>query len=285
MTETTGRAGGVTALLGASTLFSWGFIIAKSIPLPPPTIAMWRLLIGAVVLGTAGFAMQVGWPTRWRTIIAAGVFFGLHQLCYVAAIKVTSVATVALVGAMMPLIVAISSRRLLAEPLPKSYLLWAVIGIAGVVLVVTARGLATRGSIYGLLLAVINLLLVSGYFLLSKRARMDGAHTVTVTAGVLASSLLVVIPTALYATPTVPMAASSWWMIALLALGPGNGHLLMNWAHARVTAALSSLVLSAVPLLASLWAHLVLGEPYGVRHVVGAVLVAVAVEGARRAEP
>jgi drug/metabolite transporter (DMT)-like permease len=60
--------------------------------------------------------------------------------------------------------------------------------------------------------------------------------------------------------------------------------LLLNWAHRRVSAALAALLLSAVPLLASLWAHLSFGEPYGMRHLVGMLIVAPAIEGGRRAE-
>jgi drug/metabolite transporter (DMT)-like permease len=82
----------------------------------------------------------------------------------------------------------------------------------------------------------------------------------------------------------LPATASDWWLVGLLALIPGNGHLLLNWAHPRVSAALSSLMLAAIPLLSSIWARLVYGEPYGPRHVVGMLLVVVAIELGRRAE-
>jgi len=42
--------------------------------------------------------------------------------------------------------------------------------------------------------------------------------------------------------------------------------------------------LTAVPLLASLWAHLIFDEPYGVPQLLGMALVAAAIEGSRRAE-
>ena len=73
-------------------------------------------------------------------------------------------------------------------------------------------------------------------------------------------------------------------MLAVLALLPGNGHLLVNWALPRVSAALGSLILTAVPLLASLWAHLIFHEPYGPLHLIGMTMVAAAIEGGRRSE-
>jgi drug/metabolite transporter (DMT)-like permease len=73
-------------------------------------------------------------------------------------------------------------------------------------------------------------------------------------------------------------------LLCVLALGSGNGHLLVNWAHDRVSATVASLILLIVPLLASLWAHLVHDEPFGLRHVLGIVLVMAAIEGGRRAQ-
>ena len=78
--------------------------------------------------------------------------------------------------------------------------------------------------------------------------------------------------------------ATNFGLLAVLALGPGNGHLLVNWAHRRISAALSSLVLASIPLLSSLWAYLVLGEQFTLRHGIGMVIVILAIEIGRRAE-
>jgi len=97
-------------------------------------------------------------------------------------------------------------------------------------------------------------------------------------------ALVVVAPAVVVLDTEMPSTGMHWGLLALLALGPGNGHLLLNWAHRRVSAALSALVLTFVPLLSSLWGYLVLDEPFGLPHVAGFVMVAIAVEGGRRAE-
>ena len=277
-------ATGVAAVVGAATIFSWGFVIAKYLGLPAPVIATWRLLIGARFLAVVAAAMKIPWPSRLPAVIAAGVAFGIHQLLYITASQRTSIAIVAIIGAMKPLVVTLVSRRVLGEEVPRVFRAWALVALLGVACVVFANYRDGSRTLFGDLLAVANLLSVTAYILFSKRARMEGAATVTFTASMFAVALVVVAPGLLFVDVTLPQADWQWGLIALLALGPGNGHLLVNWAHRSVTAALLTLVLSLVPLLASVWAYLVFDEPYGPLHVLGMLLVIGAIEGGRRAE-
>lgn len=274
---------GVAAVSLAAIGFSFGFILVKLVGLPGPILAGARLLIGGGVVVLAALVLRRPRPVRLAPVLVAGFCFGLHQLLYVAATQLTSIAIVTLLGALMPMGVALVSRRAVGEPVPPSYALWSAMALAGVALVVFANASDASHSVLGDLLAVVNILTFLGYLLASKRARQEGTDTLTLTGGTLLTALLVVLPGLFFVEPTAP-APWQWGYIALLALGPGNGHLLVNWAHARTSAALTSLVLSGVPLLASLWAHLVFDEPYGWPHVAGALLVAGAVEGGRRAE-
>jgi drug/metabolite transporter (DMT)-like permease len=277
-------AAGVAAVVGAATVFSWGFVIAKVLGLPAPVIATFRLLIGATFLTVVAAVMRAPWPTRWVAVVAAGLAFGIHQLLYITASQRTSIAIVAIIGAMKPLVVTLVARRALGERVPKVFRLWAMVALLGVALVVAANYRDQSRTLFGDLLAVVNLFAVTGYILFSKRARMEGAHTVTFTACMFGVALLVVAPGLLFVDAPLPAAAWQWGLIALLALGPGNGHLLINWAHRSVSAVLLTLVLSLVPLLASIWAHLVFDEPYGWMHAAGMLAVVIAIEGGRRAE-
>jgi drug/metabolite transporter (DMT)-like permease len=159
-----------------------------------------------------------------------------------------------------------------------------VVAISGVGVVVLANVGDKSRSAFGDVLSILNLFAITAGLLFTKRARNDGVHTLTLTTGMLLGALLVVGPALLFTAPRLPESSQHWLLIAVLALLPGNGHLLVNWALQRVSATLASLTLAAVPLLASIWAHLVFAEPYGWRHVAGMLLVAAAVEGGRRAE-
>ena len=275
---------GITAVLASNLLFAWGFVLAKMIPMPPATLAFWRAAIGAVVLGGVAAAFRLPWPRLSATVVLAGVAFGGHQLLYLAAVKQTSIAIVVLLGAMLPLMVALVSHHAIGERVSRWLVAWTGVALAGVAVVVWANVGDPSRSLAGDLLAVANMVVFAAYFIAAKAARGSGARTVPFTALVLAITTVVVLPVALSSTPMLPPTMSAFWLAALLALGPGNGHLLLNWAHPRVRAALTSLLLMATPILAPVWAHLVLDEPLGVRHWTGIALVAVGIEGGRRSD-
>jgi drug/metabolite transporter (DMT)-like permease len=279
-----GSGSGVAALVLASAVFSWGFVFVKSTALPAPTIAFWRLVIGSSALLVAVLVLRPPRPASLAPVLAASLFFGVHQLLYVAATLNTSIAIVTLMGALQPLLIALVSRRLLGERVPTLLVMSSLAAIAGVGVVVWSNLDDPSRSLIGDLYSVANVLTGSVCFLLLKRARNEGTHTLTLTTSMLVGALVVVGPALFFVTPRLPITGEHWLLIAALALLPGNGHLLVNWALSRVSATLASLTLLAVPLLASIWAHLLFGEPYGLRHVVGMLLVALAVEAGRRAE-
>lgn len=280
-----GRGAGLAAVVLAVTAFSWGFIIIKSIALPPPVLAFWRVLAGATVLTCAAFVLRVDWPRRWGMVLLAGLAFGAHQLLFIAATKLTSVAIVTTIGATQPLIVMLVSQRLLTERVDPRLFGFGLVAVGGIALVVLGSLGDESRSTTGDLLAVVNVAVFTIYFLAAKRARMAGARTLTFTAGFLLCALPVVASAMfLWTGAAAPANAEQIGLLAILVLGPGNGHLLLNWAHLRVSAALSSLVLACVPMLSSVWAYAVLDEPLGWRHAVGIGLVVVAIEAGRRTE-
>ena len=286
MTTALDRTIGVGAVALASAAFSLGFVIVKLTGLPPPIIATYRLGIGVTFLGSVALLLRTPWPQRWRAVAASGLFFAAHQLLYTGATLHTSIAVVTLVGALKPLVVALVSASTVGERVSRGFLGWSLVAVAGVVVVVHAGQGWAGHSLLGDALAVLNLFAATGYFLATKRARVQGAPTLTLTACTQGIALVAVAPSLLFVAsgPLPTGGARSWLLLALLALGPGNGHLLVNWALRRLSAALSSLVLMGVPLLASAWAHVVFGEPYTVEHAIGMAIVVLAIEGGRRAE-
>lgn len=271
-------------MLLAATGFSWGFVLAKAIGLSAPVIATWRMALGGVLLGLVALARRTPWPKQWTGVVLAGLCFGCHQLLFISATQRTNIAIVALVAALQPVVVAAVSRRAVGEIVPRRVAAFSVLAVLGVALVVLSSLKSAEHDYLGDLLALLNLFALSAYLLSGKRARLEGAHTLTLTASVFFIGLCIALPFALSAPVSAPGTSKQWLLLAILAFGPGNGHLLVNWAHGRVSAALVAIVLTAVPLLASVWAALVLGESYGIGHVVGSLIVVLAVEGARRAE-
>ena len=275
---------GVAAVVVATIGFSTGFPIVKGIELPAAAIAAWRLGLGVTVLGVAALLLRAPLPKRPGPIVAAGLAFGVHQLLFVEATKLTAIAIVTLVAAMQPLLVGLVSRRAVGEPVPRALVGWAILAVSGVVLVAAATWGDDSRSLLGDLLAVANLAAFTTYFLAAKRARNAGAPALTFTVGFLGVAFLAILPVALLGDTIVPTRVLDASLLLVLALLPGNGHLLLTWAHSRVSAAMSSLVLAGIPVLASLWGRLFFDEPFGVYHVVGILAVVAAIEGGRRIE-
>ncbi len=275
---------GIAAVVLTVTGFSWGFILIKEIPLPPPVLAFWRVLGGACFLGTIALILRTPWP-RPRLVMTAGGAFAAHQLVFIAATKMTSVAIVTTIGATQPLLVLLVSRPLVGErPEPRLYLA-ALAALGGVALVVLGAAHDASRSTTGDLLAVANVVLFTGYFLAAKRARLAGAPTITFTAGFLLCALPVIAVAMLVWTGAeAPHGGRQLGLLAVLVLGPGNGHLLLNWAHTRVTAALASLILALVPMLSSVWAWAILDESFTWKHAAGIALVIASIEFGRRVE-
>lgn len=273
------------AVIAATVGFSTGFPIVKGIDLPAPALGMWRLGIGAAVLGALALRSRVALPVRWWPVIGAGLAFGAHQLVFIEATKLTAIAVVTLVGALQPLLVSLLSRRTVGEPVPRALLGWSALALSGVGLVVLSTAGDESRSLLGDVLAVVNLLAFTAYFLFSKRARVGGTAALSVTVWFMLVALLALTPVALLGGGAVlpPTATDASWLV-VLAVIPGNGHLLVNWAHSRVSAALASIVLAGIPVLASLWGRIFYGEPFGVAHVIGLVCVVAAIHGARRVE-
>ena len=231
-------------------------------------------------------------------MLLAGVAFGGHQILFISATQRTSIAVVTLLSALQPLLVALLAPLTVRERLRGPVLAWCAVAVAGVVLVVAGDVDDPSRSGVGDLLALVNLLVFTAYFLGAKRARQGGTPATTLTVVQYLVAAVVVLPAFLLAGSPLPGdpppadadaalalgAGATVLLLVLLAMGPGNGHLLLNWAHGRTSAALASLVLAALPLLASVWGALLFDEPLGWRHVVGAVLVGASIEGARRAE-
>jgi drug/metabolite transporter (DMT)-like permease len=277
------RLAGSVAVGFATLLFSWGFIFAKVIGLPAPMIASLRLVVAGLVLSLVALVFRVRWVQVRGVVALAGLAFGMHQLLYISAVQRTSVAVVALAGATMPLLVALVSRRTVGETVPRALVGCAVLAIAGVAIVLHGNLESASRSLLGDLLALANVLASTLYFLSAKKARLADAPTLTLTATIFWIALFVTLPAMLLTELEAPD-ATQWTWVVLLALGPGNGHLLVNWAHRRISAALAALVLSMLPGLATLWAYLLLNEPFTWWTGVGLVLVTLSVEIGRRVD-
>jgi len=219
-----------------------------------------------------------------------GTLFGLHQILYFNALKLTTVTNVNLIGALQPVLVLLIAGRLFQERVTAQALVWSTVALAGAATVIVGSTGAPTRSALGDLLAGVNLFAFTAYFLVSKRIRSrtgpwEYVTGMTTVAGVVMGAACLVSRQDL-GSP----AGWEWAVLAGLAILPGTlGHLLTNWAHAHVSALVVSLMLLAVPALAAGLAAVILGEHVTPVQIVGGAVVlgaiAVVVRSARRAGP
>ncbi|MBT8491455.1 MAG: DMT family transporter, partial [Deltaproteobacteria bacterium] len=248
---------GIGAVATAAVAFSWGFTIVKAINMAGPALSMWRVAVGVVTLTAAAVVLRSKWPRELRWVLLAGLAMGIHQVLYILATQQTSISIVTLVGAVQPLLVALMAQFFVDEEFQWSLVGWSLLALAGIGVVVAANLSDPSRSLSGDLLAVGNIIVFTAYFLAAKRARLGGVGTLPLTATIMTVALVVVAPVAIATGNAVVPSGRDFLLICVLAIGSGNGHLLVNWAHDRVSATVASLILLIVPLLASVWAHLV----------------------------
>ncbi|MHB8504535.1 MAG: DMT family transporter [Acidimicrobiales bacterium] len=272
-----GRRWGVAGSLGAAV--GWG--MAAVFPVLANTsglvLVFYRMWLGSAIL--AAMLLATGRRLRWRSLLVAapgGLLLTADMTFFFDSIRLTSVAVATVIGALQPLLVLAVAGPLLGERVGPRRALLAVVAVGGVSLTVVGAGMPSSGHLRGDLLAAASLVAWTGYFLAAKRAsRSCDALEYTAGAtvvGAVATSFIVVV------TGTTPaLHRSAWVWVALLALVPGLAHLLMNWAHHRIDAGISSVIVSVNPVVASVASWVVLGQRLTVLQVVGGAVSLLAI--------
>lgn len=146
---------GILFLLLAALCWSTAGFFTRLIALDPWTILFWRGAFGAVMTGACALYMSAGTPAtavRFRRAHWPILFWmTLGTLAFIPALALTSVASVAIIYATMPLIVAGLARIWLGERVRAITIAAGLIAIGGVAVMGSDRAAAISGA--GLALA------------------------------------------------------------------------------------------------------------------------------------
>lgn len=279
---------GKTAAVTAVTLMAFGPSIMKSSDLPAMTFVLWRLLFGALGYAIVLIATRrdFGWLELRRSALG-GFIFGVTLVFFFAAMKRTSAANAVVISALQPVILLGVAGRLFGERPPRSLYGWSTVSIGGVALAMYASDGSGVASRSGDLLAVASMLLFSLYYVVSKRVRSE-LDSVSYQLGLTLVAALTIVPIALVAGhPITPPSGADWWPVVLMAVLPGTGHLLTNYAHAHVSLSVMGLIGLLFTAIAPLYAWWLVGEQIVALQAIGmtVVVAALAVVVTRPAEP
>jgi len=124
----------------------------------------------------------------------------------------------------------------------------------------------------------------AGYLLAVKSLRDRGETTLHLMAVTTTITAIVLFPVALATRePMIPHSAAGWWILVGLALvSHAAGQGLIAYALAHLPAAFSSVSLLFQPVMAAIFAWLLLAEPLAALQIAGGVVVLVGIYLARR---
>ena len=269
-------------------LFALGPVLVAGSRVTGPVMSFWRLWFGVLLLGLASavhFRATGRWPSRagWVWAAAAGVAFGIHQLFFMSALRMTSVVDVTLMQVLQPLLVAALATRMFHERPGPRFRAWSMVAIVGAVVVALAGASGPGGDPLGVAFAALNVVFFAFYFVWSKRARSE-IDVVPFLFGV-AATAAVLVSLFVWLTGEAPTSATRGDLLVALAIavGPGAlGHFVSTWPLRWVAANVPPLFQLAIPFVAGFLAWVLLGEGISTAHVVGGIVTVVGAAGAVR---
>ena len=279
---------GLGAAVVAAALWGFGGIIVKLASSSAVALTFYRLWIGTVALTAITFATgrRLTWMTM-RVSWLGGLLFAGDLITFYSAVKLTSIVVASLIGAFQPALVFVLARRMFGESFHRWDILWIALAMVGVVLTVAGARSHGHQQIDGDLFAFGALLFWTAYWLVSKRSRRHLDALEYTTGATIAAAFAVTLVILVTGQHLGRVNGGDWFWILLLAIVPGSGHLIMNWAHLYVDASISSVIGNLSSLVAAVAAVVILGQVMTALQIVGVGigLTAIAVVAYRQREP
>lgn len=240
------------------------------------TTALFRMWLGAPAMVVA--ARLFGRPVRWadvRTCALPGCFFGGSMMMGFVAVRETSIANATLIGALTPAILLLGANRLVGERSDLKRLPFALIAFTGLAVVILAGANTDGASLFGDLLAGVNVCCFTIYFLTLKRRRNEGMDGWAFLAGVFIVGTIVITPFCIVmGDDTTALSLSDVGFLLAMVAGPGLvGHGLISWASRHIPVTTTSLLTLGSPVISVFGGWLVYDQHLGVAQVLGAALV------------
>jgi len=286
------------ALLAGAAAIAFAPIFVRLADVSPAASAFWRVAIAAPVLwiwllnspraaanaGVGPTSPAPGTPaSAYRPAILAGLFFACDLGTWHVAIAWTSIANSTLEANFAPVFVTLGAWLLWRQRPSALFVLALGMTLGGAVLLIGPNFHAGGKSFTGDMLGVLTAVFYAGYMLALKTAtgQLGTARLMTISTTV---SALLLLPYALLSDGRfLPQGFEGWAVLAAMALiAQAGGQSLIAYAFSRLPAAMSSVGLVLQPLMAALFAWLLLGESMTPWQLAGGVVVLGGIALARR---
>ncbi|KRO36725.1 MAG: hypothetical protein ABR57_00120 [Acidimicrobium sp. BACL17 MAG-120924-bin0] len=219
-----------------------------------------------------------------KSALIPGFFFGVSTIFGFMSFTNTSIANATLIGTTSSAMMLFIAPRFLKEKITKLQVLFAFSSFCGVALVVVAAGGGGGAALYGDVLALINAVLWSGYFVATKRMRTDG---IDIWSFMFSIAMIQAVIAGVWALLTsddiMSISTRDFVLVLTMTLIPGTvGHTAIVWAQKYVAASTSSLICLLGPVISMFFAWLIFEQSIKPWQMVGAVIVLSSLAGVVR---
>jgi drug/metabolite transporter (DMT)-like permease len=274
------------ALLVGATFIALSPIFVRLTDVGPTASAFWRVALAVPLLwpllALSGRARPAA--INGKLLLAAGFAFAGDLAFWHWSIRFTSVANSTLLANLASLFVTLAVWLFWRQRPSGLFAIGLATALAGVAMLVRTSLAFSPTAILGDALGVVTAVFYAAYILAVKEVRDRGAATLYVMAVTTTLTALLLLPVALASGEAlVPASASGWLVLIGLAwISHCAGQGLIAYSLAHLPAAFSSVSLLFQPVMAAIFAWLVLSEPLAPLQITGGLVVLAGIYLARR---
>jgi drug/metabolite transporter (DMT)-like permease len=280
----------LAALFAGAVAIATSALFVKVSEAGPVSTAFWRVALALPFLWLWTLLEQRGQPAppappRHGLMVLAGFFFAGDLAVWHWSIVLTTVANATLLANLAPIFVTLAVWLLFGRRPSLLFATGLAAALAGVVMLIGGSFRISGHALVGDVLGVVTAMFYAAYMLTVTRLR-----STTSTARIMARSGLVMaailLPVALVSGEQfLPVTATGWVKLFALALvAQVAGQSLIAYAMAHLRATLTSVGLLLQPVMAALFAWVLLAETLGVVQIAGGILVLIGIRIAHQSE-
>ncbi|HEY9531188.1 MAG TPA: DMT family transporter [Burkholderiales bacterium] len=274
------------ALFLGATCIALSPIFVRLSEAGPTATAFWRVALAVPPLWLL-LLLREKTPKStalWPLYLAAGLAFAGDLVFWHSSIKLTSVANSTLLANLASLFVTLAAWAFLRQRPTRLFLAGLGAALLGVALLVHTSLQFSPSALTGDALGVVTAMFYAAYILAVKGLRDRGATTLRLMAITSTITAILLLPVALASGEQFfPSTLAGWTILAGLALvSHAAGQGFIAYALAHLPASFSSVGLLLQPVVAALFAWLLLAEPLVALQVAGGLIVLAGIYLARR---
>lgn len=276
------------ALLAGATFIALSPIFVRVSEAGPTATAFWRVALAVPALWVLYWLKPAArarrYSGKWPLLMAAGFAFAGDLGFWHTSIKLTSVANSTLLANLASIFVTLAAWIFLRQRPTRIFLTGLGAALIGVTLLVHTSLEFSSTGLAGDALGVVTAVFYAAYLLAVKGLRDRGETTLHLMAVTSSVTALILFPVALATGERMlPASAAGWWILLGLALvSHAAGQGLIAYALAHLPAAFSSVSLLFQPVMAAMFAWVLLAEPLVALQVTGGLVVLLGIYLARR---